>query len=183
MRPARGVQVREVFQLNAALNRKVQEPTKIDNGRRPCRQAAPAVPDALKRLLAAVPSPVTPAAAAPALTQDTRRFERPLFCGVTLGGSVTRTPMSEKIVNRSLKQACRLAGLEAERFSGHSARRGLLTDAGHRQMPLVDDAPVAAHIRRDRAELSRGRRCRAQQHHRAGRAGLQNGTEFYNDLP
>ena len=194
------------------------------------RQAAPAVPDLLRRLLAALPAPNTPAAAAPALaarhramlltgfgaalrrseivaltigdvTQETRGLmvrvrrsktdqqgkgkriaiwanhrdpafcpvaafaawmvfrrqaadlapagvapcpapadpdARPLFCGVTLGGRLTGRAMSDKIVARLIKQACGHAGLDPEKFSGHSLRRGLLTHAGDLQLPLVD---------------------------------------------
>jgi hypothetical protein len=48
--------------------------------------------------------------------------ERPLFCGVTAGG-----------------------GLPA-RFSGHSLRRGLLTEAGDRQLPLIDLMRQSRHV-------------------------------------
>jgi integrase len=63
---------------------------------------------------------------------------RPLFCGVTLGGRIAGAPMSDKVVARLIKQACRHAGLDPARFSGHSLRRGLLTNAGDLQLPLVD---------------------------------------------
>jgi integrase len=200
-----------------------------DKAGRITRQAAPAVPDVLRRLLAALPAPNTPAAAAPALAarhramlligfgaalrrseivalsvgdvaaetrgltvlvrrgktdqhghgrriaiwanhrdpgfcavaafaswMDFRRngadfslgeapspasknaTDRPLFCGVTLGGRIMGAPMSDKIVARLIKQACLNAGLDPERFSGHSLRRGLLTNAGDLQLPLVD---------------------------------------------
>lgn len=186
------------------------------------RQAAPAVPDVLRRLLAALPVPNTPKAAAPALAARHRAMlligfgaalrrseivaltigdvaaetrgltvrvrrsktdqhghgkriaiwanhrdpafcpvaafamwmgfrklaadlaprggspfhaspdpaERPLFCGVTLGGRIAGMPMSDKIVARLIKQACVHAGLDPKKFSGHSLRRGLLTNAG-----------------------------------------------------
>ena len=194
------------------------------------RQVAPAVPDLLRRLLAALPAPNTPAAAAPALAARhramlligfgaaLRRSEivalgigdittenrglvvrvrrsktdqqgkgrhiaiwanhrepafcpvaafaawmgfrrqatdgapagaapcpapanpdaRPLFCGVTLGGRLTGRVMADKVVARLIKQACEHAGLDPDKFSGHSLRRGLLTHAGDLQLPLVD---------------------------------------------
>ena len=46
--------------------------------------------------------------------------------------------MADKIVARLIKQACRDAGLDPEKFSGHSLRRGLLTHAGDLQLSLVD---------------------------------------------
>lgn len=64
--------------------------------------------------------------------------EAPLFCGVTGAGAMMRQPMSDKVVARLIKQACGLAGLDGEKFSGHSLRRGLLTAAGDLQLPLVD---------------------------------------------
>ena len=205
----------------------VMEGITRSKGVRPRRRAAPAVPEVLRRLLAAFPAPNTPPAAAPALAARHRamlllgfgaalrrselvalrigdvtevagrglllvvrraktdqhgegrtlaiwanhaepdfcplaawqawmRFrqaaadiggpsptdaaiaERPLFCGVTSGGALTGRPMADKIVARLMKQACEAVGLDPENFSGHSLRRGLLTDAGDRQIPLVD---------------------------------------------
>ena len=217
----------------------VMEGIRRTHGVRPRRQAAPAVPDILRRLLAALPAPTTPHAAAPALaarhramlllgfgaalrrselvalaigdvTVESRglsvlvrrgktdqhgrgrtlaiwanprdpafcpvtafeawmrfrrtapdwtldpqateppplprglaggeawRAPRPVFCGVTSSGTLTSRKMSDKIVARMVKQACALAGLDPKTFSGHSLRRGLLTDAGHRQLPLAD---------------------------------------------
>ena len=63
---------------------------------------------------------------------------QPLFCGVTSGGTLTGGPMADKILARLIKQACLHAGLDPARFSGHSARRGLLTHAGDLQLPLID---------------------------------------------
>ncbi len=206
-------------------------------GVRPRRQAAPAVPDVLRRLLAALPAPETPAAAAPALLARNRAIlllafgaalrrselaalavgdvavvpdrgltlllrrsktdqhgrgrsvaiwanpgeptfcplvaledwmavrrdapgglaaehahlpapigddrqtwaaERPLFCGVGAGGTLTGRVMADKILARLIKQACRHAGLDPTRYSGHSTRRGLLTHGGDLQLPLAD---------------------------------------------
>jgi integrase len=215
----------------------VMEGITRDKGTRPSRRAAPAVPDVLRRLLAALPAPNTPEAAAPALLARNRAilllafggalrrselaalwigdvtvvearglgvlvrrsktdqqgrgrelaiwanprdpefcplvaYERwmavrreapggliaaasplpchgsegrqawvagqPLFCGVTSGGTLTGQSMADKILARLMKQACLHAGLDPARFSGHSARRGLLTHAGDLQLPLVD---------------------------------------------
>ena len=69
---------------------------------------------------------------------STVRAERPLFCAVTKTGRVTGQPLSDKAVARLVKQAAADAGLEAERFSGHSLRRGLLTAGGENQAQLAD---------------------------------------------
>ncbi len=59
------------------------------------------------------------------------RAERPLFCAVTKTGRVTGAALSDKAVARLVKQAARDAGLDPERYSGHSLRAGLAAgDAG-----------------------------------------------------
>jgi integrase len=58
------------------------------------------------------------------------RTERPLFCAVTKAGKLTGTPLSDKAVARLVKQAALDAGLDPERYSGHSLRAGLATAAG-----------------------------------------------------
>ncbi len=60
----------------------------------------------------------------------TSRAERPLFCAVTKAGKLTGTPLSDKAVARLVKQAALDAGLDPERYSGHSLRAGLATAAG-----------------------------------------------------
>lgn len=64
--------------------------------------------------------------------------EAPLFCAVTKAGRVTGTSLSDKAVARLVKQAAADAGLEAERFSGHSLRAGLATAAGDAGAGLAD---------------------------------------------
>ena len=59
-----------------------------------------------------------------------RRAERPLFCAVTRAGRVTGEKLSDRAVARLVKQAALDAGLDAERYSGHSLRAGLATAAG-----------------------------------------------------
>jgi site-specific recombinase XerD len=66
------------------------------------------------------------------------RAERPLFCAVTKVGRITGERLSDKAVARLIKLAAADAGLEAERFSGHSLRRGLLTAGGENRAPLAD---------------------------------------------
>lgn len=61
--------------------------------------------------------------------------------------------MADKVVARLLKQAALGAGLDPSRFSGHSLRRGLLTDAGDRQLNLVD---VMRHSRHRKVETALG---------------------------
>ncbi len=60
----------------------------------------------------------------------TSRAGRPLFCAVTKVGRITGERLSDKAVARLIKQAAADAGLDAERFSGDSLRRGLLTAGG-----------------------------------------------------
>jgi site-specific recombinase XerD len=60
----------------------------------------------------------------------TVRAERPLFCAVTKAGKVTGQALSDKAVARLVKQAARDAGLDPDRYSGHSLRAGLATAAG-----------------------------------------------------
>ena len=64
--------------------------------------------------------------------------ERPLFCAVTKGGRVTGERLSDKAVARLIKQAAAGAGLDSERFSGHSLRRGLLTAGGENRAALAE---------------------------------------------
>src|SRR5690348_3888055 len=66
------------------------------------------------------------------------RAERPLFCAVTKVGRITGEGLSDKAVARLIKQAAADAGLDAERFSGHSLRRGLLTAGGENHAALAD---------------------------------------------
>ena len=68
----------------------------------------------------------------------TARAERPLFCAVTKTGQVTGAPLSDKAMVRLIKQAAAAAGLDADRFSGHSLRRGLLTAGADNQAQLAD---------------------------------------------
>jgi integrase len=84
------------------------------------------------RSLAADWDPLPPAAE-PVLP-EAWRAERPLFCGIDKGGRLSGQAMTDKVVARLLKQAALGAGLDPARFSGHSLRRGLLTDAGDRQL-------------------------------------------------
>jgi site-specific recombinase XerD len=60
----------------------------------------------------------------------TVRAERPLFCAVTKAGKVTGQALSDKAVARLVKQAALDAGLDPDRYSGHSLRAGLATAAG-----------------------------------------------------
>ena len=64
--------------------------------------------------------------------------EAPLFCPITSAGAVQERFLVDKGVARIIKQAAQRAGLDADRFSSHSLRRGLMTAAGDRQLPLVD---------------------------------------------
>ncbi len=100
------------------------------------------------------------------------RAERPLFCAVTKAGTVTGQGLSDKAVVRLVKQAAAAAGLDAETFSGHSLRRGLLTaGADNRAQPRRTHAPVAPSLGAERARLSRAGGSVAQQRDRGGVSG------------
>jgi site-specific recombinase XerD len=66
------------------------------------------------------------------------RAERPLFCAVTKTGRVTGEALSDKAVARLVKQAAADAGLDPERYSGHSLRAGLATAAGDQGAGLAE---------------------------------------------
>ena len=66
------------------------------------------------------------------------RAERPLFCAVTKAGKVTGEKLSDKAVVRLVKQAAEDAGLDPEKFSGHSLRRGLLTAGADNRAQLPE---------------------------------------------
>jgi integrase len=68
----------------------------------------------------------------------TVRAERPLFCAVTKAGKVTGQALSDKAVARLVKQAALDAGLDPERYSGHSLRAGLATAAGDQGAGLAE---------------------------------------------
>ena len=69
---------------------------------------------------------------------DTARRERPLFCAVTKSGRPTGVVLSDKAVARLVKGAAARAGLDPERYSGHSLRAGLATAAGDAGASLPD---------------------------------------------
>ena len=81
------------------------------------------------------------------------RAERPLFCAVTKAGKVTGQPLSDKAVARLVKQAALDAGLDPERYSGHSLRAGLATAAGDAGAGLAE-LMRQTQIRRRRPRLS-----------------------------
>jgi len=72
---------------------------------------------------------------------------RPLFCGVGKSGTLKGKTMADLVVTRLLKKAALQAGLDPARFSGHSLRRGLLTDAGDRQEQLRDVMRQSRHVK------------------------------------
>ena len=66
------------------------------------------------------------------------RADRPLFCAVSKAGTVTGQGLSDKAVVRLVKQAAAAAGLDADTFSGHSLRRGLLTAGADNRAQLAE---------------------------------------------
>src|SRR3954447_9872610 len=100
---------------------------------------------------------------------STARAGRPLFCAVTKAGKVTGESLSDKAVARLVKQAALDAGLDPERYLGHSLRAGLATAAGDQGTGLAElDAPDPAQIHRGGSGLSPPRQSLAQRRHRAG---------------
>jgi integrase len=77
----------------------------------------------------------------------------PLFCGVLKNGRVTGKALSDKAVERLMKDSAARAGLpEPERFSGHSLRAGLATSA----TPPPRSLPAPARPLPDQPDQSRG---------------------------
>lgn len=66
------------------------------------------------------------------------RAARPLFCAVTKAGKLTGQGLSDKAVVRLVKQAAEGAGLNPEKFAGHSLRRGLLTAGADNRANLAE---------------------------------------------
>jgi integrase len=75
------------------------------------------------------------------------RAGRPLFCGIGKGGTLKGQTMADLVVARLLKKTALYAGLDPARFSGHSLRRGLLTDAGDRREQLRDVMRQSRHAK------------------------------------
>ena len=69
---------------------------------------------------------------------ESARRERPLFCAVTKAGRPTGAALSDKAVARLVKGAAGRAGLDPERYSGHSLRAGLATAAADAGAALPD---------------------------------------------
>ncbi len=79
--------------------------------------------------------------AAPDVTQcltAEARGARPLFCGMSKAGRLSGTALSDKAVARLVKTAAAAAGLDADKYSGHSLRAGLATAAGDQGAGLAD---------------------------------------------
>jgi site-specific recombinase XerC len=66
------------------------------------------------------------------------RAERPLFCAVAKTGRIAGVGLSDKAVVRLVKQAAQDAGLDPDRYSGHSLRAGLATTAGDQGAGLAE---------------------------------------------
>lgn len=66
------------------------------------------------------------------------RDVRPLFCGLSKAGRLNGEALSDKAVARLVKGAAKAAGLDPERYSGHSLRAGLATAAGDQGAGLAD---------------------------------------------
>lgn len=66
------------------------------------------------------------------------RAARPLFCGMSKAGRLSGLALSDKAVARLVKTAAKAAGLDADKYSGHSLRAGLATAAGDQGAGLAD---------------------------------------------
>ena len=69
---------------------------------------------------------------------DEQRDALPLFCGMSKAGRLSGSGLSDKAVARLVKTAAAAAGLDAEKYSGHSLRAGLATAAGDQGAGLAD---------------------------------------------
>jgi len=69
---------------------------------------------------------------------ESARRDRPLFCAVTKAGRPTGAALSDKAVARLVKGTAARAGLDPQRYSGHSLRAGLATAAGDAGAALPD---------------------------------------------
>ena len=65
------------------------------------------------------------------------RGARPLFCGMSKAG-LSGTALSDKAVAQLVKTAAETAGLDPEKYSGHSLRAGLATAAADQGAGLAD---------------------------------------------
>ncbi len=61
-----------------------------------------------------------------------------LFCSMSKAGLLSGVALSDKAVARLVKTAAAAAGLDAEKYSGHSLRAGLATAAGDQGAGLAD---------------------------------------------
>jgi integrase len=68
-----------------------------------------------------------------------------LWRGVGRDGAVRLTQYSDSQYVKRIKRVARLAGLDAERFAGHSFRSGFVTEAIRRGVPLPDIQEVTRH--------------------------------------
>ena len=66
------------------------------------------------------------------------RDARPLFCGMSKAGRLSGIALSDKAVARLVKTAAEAAGLDPDKYSGHSLRAGLATAAGDQGAGLAD---------------------------------------------
>ncbi len=69
---------------------------------------------------------------------ESARQERRVFCAVTKAGRPTGAILSDKAVARLVKATALKAGLDPERYSGHSLRAGLATAVGDAGAALPD---------------------------------------------
>ena len=69
---------------------------------------------------------------------DAGALALPLFCAVSTSGRLLGRALAGSAVAAIVKAAAAGAGLDAGAYSGHSLRRGLLTDAGERNASLAD---------------------------------------------
>lgn len=68
-----------------------------------------------------------------------------LFRGITHGGQVKDTPMGEHAVSRIIKDRVEMIGLNPKHYSGHSLRRGFLTQCGIDGISLGESMQCSGH--------------------------------------
>ncbi len=76
---------------------------------------------------------------------ESARYEPPLFCAVTKAGPLTGVGFSNKAIAFPVNGTTLRAGLDPERYSGHSLRAGLAIAAGDADAALPNLMRQARH--------------------------------------
>ncbi len=69
----------------------------------------------------------------------------PVFRRIDQWGNLSWRPLSPQSINLVVKDRCRKAGLDADRFSAHGLRSGFLTEAANRGIPIQEAMQQSQH--------------------------------------